>query len=131
MRKLLLTWLLLDSLAAGLGADLAAQAASSEPTIAASLATLEEAMRDPGAARDAEVHVPRDLALVSFDDPPWAELVDPPLTTLAQPVRRMASNAMQLALERVEGDRTEPRRIVLPLEFRVRSSCGVRGAAAS
>ena len=83
------------------------------------------------AVRDAEVKVPHDLAVVSFDDPPWAELVDPPLTTLAQPVRRMASNAMQLALERVEGDRTEPRRIVLPLEFRVRSSCGARGAAAS
>ncbi len=50
MRKLLLPWLLLDSLAA----DLAAQAASGEPPIAASLATLEEVMRDPGAARDAE-----------------------------------------------------------------------------
>ena len=83
------------------------------------------------AARASGVRVPSDLALVSFDDPSWAELIDPPLTTLAQPVRSMADAAMQLALERVVGERGEPRRIVLPLELRVRASCGVRRQAAT
>jgi len=59
------------------------------------------------------------------DDPAWAELVDPPLTTLAQPVRTMAQTAMELVLERIAG-RVEPRRVVLSMELRVRSSCGMR-----
>ena len=69
--------------------------------------------------------VPRDLAIVAVDDPAWAELTDPPLTALAQPVREMATAAMRLVLERARGDRTESRHIVLPMELRVRASCGV------
>jgi LacI family transcriptional regulator len=76
------------------------------------------------ALRRAGVRIPEEIALVGVDDPPWAELVDPPLTTLAQPVRKMARTAMQLVLERVESRRAETRRVVLPLELRVRRSCG-------
>jgi LacI family transcriptional regulator len=77
------------------------------------------------AIRRAGIRVPDELALACVDDPPWAELVDPPLTTLAQPVRQMAETAMALMRERVEGGRVEPRRVVLPLELRVRTSCGL------
>lgn len=76
------------------------------------------------AVRQAGLSVPNDLAVVAVDDPPWAELLDPPLTTLAQPVRAIADTAMTLMLERLEGKRTSPRRVVLPLELRVRASCG-------
>lgn len=78
------------------------------------------------ALRDARISVPDDIALVAFDDPPWAALMDPPLTVLAQPVRRMATDAMDLLLDRVRGRRTEARRIVHDVELVVRESCGVR-----
>lgn len=77
------------------------------------------------AIRRAGLRVPRDIALVGVDDPPWAELVDPPLTTLAQPVRAMADAAMEMVFEHIEKGRSEPRRVVLPLELRVRASCGM------
>lgn len=76
------------------------------------------------AIRAAGLRVPADIALVAVDDPPWAELVDPPLTTLAQPVRRMAADAMELLLQRVSGERERPRRIVHPFELRRRASAG-------
>jgi LacI family transcriptional regulator len=76
------------------------------------------------AIRTAGLRVPDDLALVAVDDPPWAALVDPPLTTLAQPVRRMATDAMELLLQRVTGERDQPRRIVHPFELRRRASTG-------
>lgn len=76
------------------------------------------------ALRETGLAVPRDVALVAVDDPFWAELVDPPLTTVAQPVRAMADEAMSLLLERIEGHRREPRRVVFPLELRRRRSCG-------
>jgi DNA-binding LacI/PurR family transcriptional regulator len=78
------------------------------------------------ALRDAGARVPGDVALVAIDDPPWASFVAPPLTTVAQPVRRMAADAMELLLDRVNGVRDEPRRIVHSLELRVRESCGTR-----
>jgi DNA-binding LacI/PurR family transcriptional regulator len=80
------------------------------------------------AIRDLGIKVPESLALVAVDDPFWAELVAPPLTTVAQPVRRMAEDAVALLLERVSGARTAPRRSVHPFELRVRSSCGTRRA---
>jgi LacI family transcriptional regulator len=80
------------------------------------------------ALREAGARVPDDVALVAIDDPPWAALVAPPLTTIAQPVRRMAADAMELLLDRVHGRRHEARRIVHSLELRVRASCGSGGA---
>jgi LacI family transcriptional regulator len=68
--------------------------------------------------------VPDDVAIVALDDPFWAELVQPPLTVLAQPVRRMAGAAMRLLLERIGGRRKRVRHDVFPFELRVRGSCG-------
>jgi DNA-binding LacI/PurR family transcriptional regulator len=76
------------------------------------------------AIRDAGLTVPNDVAVGTVDDPVWAELTHPPLTTLAQPVRQMAEAAVRLIVERIEGTRTEVRRLVLPMEFRVRASSG-------
>lgn len=80
-----------------------------------------EAMRSLG------FRVPEDIALVGVDDPFWAKLVDPPLTTLAQPVREMAAGAARLLFERIDGSRQEPRRFAFDFELRVRGSCGTRG----
>lgn len=71
--------------------------------------------------------VPDDVAIVAVDDPFWAELVQPPLTVLAQPVRRMADAAMRLLLERVSRRRKRVRHEVFPFELRVRGSCGTAG----
>jgi DNA-binding LacI/PurR family transcriptional regulator len=83
------------------------------------------------ALRDRKARVPDDVALVAIDDPPWAELVEPPLTTLAQPVRKMAASAEELLFERISGRRKEARRVVFDFELRVRGSCGTDQKEAS
>lgn len=75
------------------------------------------------AVRARRLRVPEDLALVAIDDPPWAELVDPPLTAMAQPVRRMAETAVALLFERIGGARGQTKHVVLDSELRVRRSC--------
>ncbi|HWE09976.1 MAG TPA: LacI family DNA-binding transcriptional regulator [Solirubrobacteraceae bacterium] len=75
------------------------------------------------AIRERGLRIPDDVAIVSFDDPPWAELTDPPLTTLAQPVRQMAGAAVELLLDRISDGRTRRRRRVFELELRHRGSC--------
>jgi LacI family transcriptional regulator len=68
--------------------------------------------------------VPDDVAIVALDDPFWAELVQPPLTVLAQPVRAMADAAMRLLLERIERSRSQPRHERFSFELRLRGSSG-------
>jgi DNA-binding LacI/PurR family transcriptional regulator len=76
------------------------------------------------AMRAAGLHAPDDLALVSIGEPPWAEIVDPPLTTLAPPVRLIATEAMELLLQRVTGQRDQARHLVHQFELRRRGSTG-------
>jgi len=51
------------------------------------------------AARQAGLVIPRDLAIVGFDDILLASYVCPPLTTVAQPKLEMGQKAMQMALD--------------------------------
>ena len=80
------------------------------------------------------VRVPDEVALVAVDDQPWADLVEPPLTTLAQPVRRMAGRAVEILLGDIGGERDRAERAVFDFELKVRGSCGAalpeRGGAA-
>jgi DNA-binding LacI/PurR family transcriptional regulator len=75
------------------------------------------------AIRERGLRIPLDVAIVSIDDPPWAELTDPPLTTLAQPVRVMASMAVDLLLQRLQGGRKRGKRQIFEFELRHRGSC--------
>jgi DNA-binding LacI/PurR family transcriptional regulator len=51
------------------------------------------------AARAAGLSIPRDLAVVGFDDIPFAAFACPPLTTIAQPKFEMGRRAVEMVLE--------------------------------
>jgi len=74
------------------------------------------------AARASGRRVPEDLSVVGFDDSFVAALVAPPLTTIRQPVARLGKEAAEVAIDLVEGRRTEPVRLTLPVELVVRDS---------
>lgn len=74
------------------------------------------------AAHECGVAVPDELSLVGFDDIELARFACPPLTTVAQPKQRIANLAVDMLLERIEGRRQEPRKVVLQPELRVRAS---------
>lgn len=62
------------------------------------------------ALRAAGRRVPDDVSLVGFDDVPWAEFVDPALTTVRQPLAALGAGAVTMVLERI-ADRAAPRRL--------------------
>ena len=77
------------------------------------------------ALREAGVHVPEDMALVSFDDIPPAFVIEPFLTVAAQPAYEMGRRATELLLARLSGQAPlECQEIVLPTEIIVRRSSG-------
>ncbi|WDZ82693.1 LacI family DNA-binding transcriptional regulator [Micromonospora cathayae] len=74
------------------------------------------------AARAVGLTVPRELSVVGFDDLPVAALVDPPLTTIRQPLTEMAETATELALALGRGDRTPQIGLELATTLTVRGS---------
>lgn len=78
------------------------------------------------ALRESGVVIPDDIAIVAIDDPPWAGLVSPAMTTFAQPTQTMATMAFDLLVGRIRKERTVPREMVYQFELRIRESCGSR-----
>jgi LacI family transcriptional regulator len=76
------------------------------------------------------LRVPRDVSLVAFDDVQWMSMIDPPITTVRQPVADMARSAAELALRRLrEGHQERPSTVVFGTELIERSSVAPRKRA--
>ena len=71
------------------------------------------------------LRIPQDIALASFNDIVFAALVNPPLTTVAAPVREMGLEAMQMLQSLINGQQPTHQRILLPTSLVVRQSCGI------
>lgn len=76
------------------------------------------------AAFELGLRVPDDLAVVSFDGVVDASYTVPSLTGVRQPVRAMATRALEILLDLVAGDDAGPVHEVLPVELILRGSCG-------
>ncbi|MEU4770198.1 LacI family DNA-binding transcriptional regulator [Actinosynnema sp. NPDC023794] len=74
------------------------------------------------AAREAGLRIPADLSVVGFDDLPVAAMVDPPLTTVHQPLVEMAMAATELALALGRGEQPPQVGLELATTFTVRES---------
>jgi LacI family transcriptional regulator len=77
------------------------------------------------ALNEAGLQVPRDLALVGFDDIPTARFVTPPLTTVRVRISDMGTRALETLAFQIENpDGTRRSNQVLQTELVVRRSCG-------
>ncbi|MBC7093152.1 LacI family DNA-binding transcriptional regulator [Candidatus Bipolaricaulota bacterium] len=69
------------------------------------------------------IPVPDKVAVVSFDDLEWAEMVVPPLTVVAQNPYEIGHRAFELLLARLNGPGAEGfREVRVPVDLRVRGS---------
>lgn len=74
------------------------------------------------ALRDAGRRVPDDVALVGVDDSAVARHMDPPLTSVRQPIAEMGARMAGVLLAEIAGRSPEPPGCVLPTELVVRES---------
>jgi LacI family transcriptional regulator/LacI family repressor for deo operon, udp, cdd, tsx, nupC, and nupG len=75
-----------------------------------------------GALHQRGVRVPAEVALVGFDDLPWAEALDPPPTVVRQPAYEVGRQAMELLLKRIMEPDRPPVTVRLRPELVIRKS---------
>jgi len=64
--------------------------------------------------------VPTDFELMTWSDSPLLDVFDPPVSSIEQPSYEMGTKAANLILERLGGDSSPPRRIILPTDLKIR-----------
>jgi len=74
-------------------------------------------------ARSLGLSIPRDLALVGFDNLEISAQLEVPLTTIAQPAFEMGRTAGELVICKITGQNTCIQQHILPTELIVRQSC--------
>src|SRR5688572_12278237 len=74
------------------------------------------------AAAEADCSVPKDLAVVGYDDLEIAHFTNPPLTTIAQPKKKIGVQAVNLLVDRISQKSIPTSRLVLAPELIIRRS---------
>ena len=76
------------------------------------------------ALKELQVRIPAEVALVSFGQMNAFDLVDPPVTSVVQPVDELGDRAVEILLENLGGEITAHRRVILNNRLEIRKSCG-------
>ena len=74
------------------------------------------------AFKERKIVCPRDMALVGFDEHPWAAVSDPPLTVVRQPAHQVGHMAAEMLLGLINGEKPAEPHLVLACELIVRQS---------
>ena len=75
------------------------------------------------ALKETNLDCPDCMALVGFDDHPWAAVSSPPLTVVRQPAQQLGQTAAQMLLSLIKGEPLPQRQILLDCDLIIRQSC--------
>ena len=76
------------------------------------------------ALREAGIDVPQQMAFVGFDDFDWADLFNPRLTVMAQPLEEIGAKALNLLIKRIKNPDGNRQTIRISPTIQIRNSCG-------
>lgn len=76
------------------------------------------------AARELGLRCPEDVSIAGFDCLEFTKFTDPSLTSVYQPGYQLGATAARLLLQRVDGLRSAPKKVLLPTELKKRNSVG-------
>jgi LacI family transcriptional regulator len=74
------------------------------------------------ALKEESVVIPKNISLVTFDDPSFSSYLSPPLTAVEQPVEKMGEMAVQLLIRRMRDPDAEIKQVLLEPRLIVRES---------
>ena len=74
------------------------------------------------ALRQAGMSVPSKVEVMGYDDIPFARLLDPPLSTVAQPAREMGAASADLLLRLISGEKPRRKTVVMKPQLLLRGT---------
>jgi DNA-binding LacI/PurR family transcriptional regulator len=74
------------------------------------------------ALRDLKLNIPQDVAIIGCEGNEFLEYFDPPISTMALPIKEMCQYAWQLLNQRINEPESAPQGVTLPYEFLERES---------
>lgn len=74
------------------------------------------------ALKEEKVRVPEDISIISFDDNPYLDYIEPPLTCIAQPVEDICKIAVKILFSSIQDKDTSPKHILLKTSLKVKKS---------
>ena len=74
------------------------------------------------AAAGLGLSIPKDVAVIGFDNIDLSTMTSPPITTIAQPAFQLGAQACSMLIDRIEYPSTTPRRILLDGELILRGT---------
>jgi Periplasmic binding protein-like domain len=77
----------------------------------------------------AAARLPADVAVTGFDDLYPSRIIDPPLTTVSQPIHELGRRATHRLMARIASPGLAPRAETLPTQVVIRTSCGCPATA--
>ncbi|MEO7142333.1 MAG: LacI family DNA-binding transcriptional regulator [Bryobacteraceae bacterium] len=81
------------------------------------------------AVHESGLQSPGDVAIATFDDPPFSRAINPPLTAVAQPSYQLGYQGAELLIERIHDPSRKHIRLLLQTELKIRESSVGRPAA--
>ena len=76
------------------------------------------------AARELGLRCPEDLSIAGFDSLEFTNFTDPSLTSVYQPGYQLGATAARMLMQRIDGLRSAPTKVLLPTELKKRNSVG-------
>jgi DNA-binding LacI/PurR family transcriptional regulator len=77
--------------------------------------------------KETNLKIGTNLAIVGYDESDWADIVEPPLSTISQPAYEQGTQAAELVIANINGkELTNQKVIYLEPKMIIRESCGCK-----
>lgn len=74
------------------------------------------------AVKACKIECPKDVSIIGYDGLSLTDYTEPPLTSISQPSYQLGYAAARLLLDRINGDQSAPRNIVLKTQLKLQDS---------
>jgi LacI family transcriptional regulator len=74
------------------------------------------------ALKEEGLRVPQDMSIIGFDDLPLSEQIEPPLTTVKQPITQIGKEAVALLITQIQKRKRAYTKLLLKPELKIRKS---------
>jgi LacI family transcriptional regulator len=74
------------------------------------------------ALKEIDIHISEDISLITFDDNPYLEYLEMPLSCIAQPVNDISKIAIKLLFAQINNEENKVKQVLLKPQMRLKKS---------